>query len=446
MKKIKSILFVALLFCLALASFSCGDGSTSAETVTDSVSEAYELQDMFFVTCGYSKKMKSPEMTGDDFSLFGEYIIDIRSECPAALDSVTLDVLLYDEDAVEIGKYRVTRSKDTEANTEFSVEVSVKKEEYELTNFIVVKYEGVAKNRLYGYKDFKYNVTYVYNNGSDAKIEVVDRKTILDSLEFPEKMGYVFNGWYTDNECTELFSFEDTPITQDMVLYAGYDIDYIEMSGMLMEEATASTVKITAKSYTSLLWGSIEVSSTTNFGEGVIIAENADYYYVLTTSSLLEKVTGHEFVSYTVEDSSGNVYEASLKHSSEAYDLGVLYFEKKTELHVCDIANKNAKVGEGIATTHLAQDGRRYTDFCNVLSYEEFHHKDFDLDHKDIKYEMMIYDSPDKENISGKAVYNFDLEIVGIQCGLVRHGDSTLGEAHAIPISLIKRYLDAYGI
>lgn len=445
MKKIKSILFVALLFCLLFAS-SCGDGSTETEAMTDSVkSDAYELSDVFFVTCGYSKRMKGTEMTGENFSLFGEYIIDIRSKCPAALDSVILDVLLYDEDAVEIGKYRVVKSSDTEANTEFSVEVSVKKEEYELTNFIVVKYQGIAKERLYGYTDFQYSVTYVYNNGEDSVIEVVDSKQLLDAPEIPVKAGYIFDGWYTDKECTQWFSF-DTPITEDTILYAGYDLNHIEMARMIMDEAKSSVVKITAKSYTSLFWGQIEISSTSNFGEGVIIAENADYYYVLTTNSLLKKVTGHEFVTYTVEDSDGNVYEASLKHNSEAYDLGVLYFEKKSELHVCDIANKNALVGEGVATTHGSEDGKRYTDFCDVISYQEFHHEDYDLDHKDIKYEMMIYDSPDKENISGKAVYNFDLEIVGIQCGLIKHGESTLGEAHAIPISLIKKYLDAYGI
>ncbi len=447
MRRIRSILFIVLLLCLTFASFSCGDEIVETETVAnEDKSEVYELQDIYFVTCGYSKKIKGPEMTGENFSFFSEYIIDVISECPVDLDSVVLDVTLFDEDAEEIGKYRVVESSDTKANTEFSVEVSVKKDEYEATNFIVVKYEGVAKSKVYGYADFRCNVTYVYNNGEDSKIENVARKTILIPPEIPTKPGYIFNGWYTDRECTEWFSFDDTSITEDIVLYAGYNIDYIEMSKMLMEEVTASAVKITAKSYTSLLWGSIEISSTTNVGEGVIFAENSEYYYVLTTNALLEKIKGHEFVSYTVEDSKGNVYEATLKHSSEAYDLGVLYFEKGEEiLGVSEIAKKDARVGDGVATTHYSNDKKRYVDFCNVTAYQEFNHKEHALEHKDIKYEMMLYDSPDKENIGGKAVYNFDLEIVGIQCGLIKHGESTVGEAHAIPVSLIKKYLDAYG-
>ena len=426
---------------------SCDSGATTETMADEEKNEVYELQDVYFVTCGYTKKIKGPDMTGENFSFFNEYIIDVVSKCPVDLDSVVLEVLLFDEDGEEIGKYRVVESSDSKANSEFSVEVNVKKDEYESVHFITVKYDGVAKSRVYGYTDFRCNVTFVYNNGDDPTVIDVARKSVLSVPEIPVKQGYIFNGWYKDRECTEWFSIEETPITEDTVLYAGYSIDYIEMSRMIMDEATSSVVKIAAKSYTSLLWGSIEISSTTNFGEGVIFAESSDYYYVLTTHTLVEKIKGHEFVSYTVEDSQGNVYEATLKHSSDAYDLGVLYFQKgDTALGVSDIAKKNVRVDGGVATTHGSANGKRYADFCKVTSYEEFHHKDYSLDHKDIKYEMMIYDSSDKENINGRVVYNLDLEIVGIQCGLVLQEGEASGVAHAIPVNLIRKYLDAYGV
>lgn len=448
MRGIRATLFIALILCLVLALLSCGDGVVETEaTESSDNSEVYELQDIYFVTCGYTKKIKGPEMTGENFSFFSEYIIDIVSKCPVDLDSVVLEVLLFDEDAEKIGKYRVVESTDTTANTEFSVKVNINKEEFEAVDYITVKYDGVAKGKVYGYTDFRCNVTFVYNNGDDPNVIDVAKRSLLSAPEIPTKPGYIFNGWYTDRECTEWFSFEDMPITEDTVLYAGYSVDYIEMSSMLMDEAMASVVNIAAKSYTSLLWGSIEISSTTNFGEGVIFAESSEYYYVLTTNTLLEKIKGHEFISYTVEDSYGNVYEATLKHSSEAYDLGVLYFQKgEAILGVSDIAKKNVRVDGGAATTHSSPDGKRYVDFCNVTSYEEFHHKEYSLDHKDIKYEMMIYESTDKENINGRAVYNYDLEIVGIQCGLVIQDGELSGKAHAIPVSLIRKYLDAYGV
>ncbi len=49
---------------------------------------------------------------------------------------------------------------------------------------------------------------------------VLNGKAALPTI--PVREGYVFRGWFTDAECTEKWSFSE-PITQNLLLYAGWD-------------------------------------------------------------------------------------------------------------------------------------------------------------------------------------------------------------------------------
>ena len=38
----------------------------------------------------------------------------------------------------------------------------------------------------------------------------------------PERVGYVFDGWYTDRDCTNEWDMDSDTVTQSMTLYAGW--------------------------------------------------------------------------------------------------------------------------------------------------------------------------------------------------------------------------------
>ena len=53
------------------------------------------------------------------------------------------------------------------------------------------------------------------------KINVTD----LDAINAPKRAGYKFTGWYTDTDGKQLFNADETAITDDITLYAGWDFD-----------------------------------------------------------------------------------------------------------------------------------------------------------------------------------------------------------------------------
>ena len=69
----------------------------------------------------------------------------------------------------------------------------------------------------------QYLVTFDTNGGSAVSAQVVLQGETASEPEPPVKPGAVFSGWYTDASCAEetLFSF-DTPVTEDITLYAGW--------------------------------------------------------------------------------------------------------------------------------------------------------------------------------------------------------------------------------
>lgn len=71
-----------------------------------------------------------------------------------------------------------------------------------------------------------YTVTFESNGGSEVEAQVVEAGMTVAEPEAPTKTSYIFLGWYTDSELTNLYDFE-TPVTDDMTLYAAWEDDGI---------------------------------------------------------------------------------------------------------------------------------------------------------------------------------------------------------------------------
>lgn len=52
----------------------------------------------------------------------------------------------------------------------------------------------------------------------------MDKNTAVTKPQTPEKAGFTFHGWYTDQACTEAYDF-NTKVTKDFTLYAGWTKD-----------------------------------------------------------------------------------------------------------------------------------------------------------------------------------------------------------------------------
>ena len=64
-----------------------------------------------------------------------------------------------------------------------------------------------------------YTVTFETNGGTEIDAQSVNEGKNAIEPENPKKEGYLFDGWYTDKECTKSYSF-DIEIKEDTVLYA----------------------------------------------------------------------------------------------------------------------------------------------------------------------------------------------------------------------------------
>ncbi len=72
-----------------------------------------------------------------------------------------------------------------------------------------------------------HTINFISNGGSEvASLRVYDNtKTIAPPL--PTKEGHIFYGWFKDAELTQFFKFGDTPITEDVTLYAKWQEELV---------------------------------------------------------------------------------------------------------------------------------------------------------------------------------------------------------------------------
>ena len=104
---------------------------------------------------------------------------------------------------------------------------------------------------------------------------------------------------------------------------------------------TRACVRIQSKFYKTFL--GIETSSATRTGSGVIIKEEKDSEYVLTSSYIVKNDTKYDKVKYTVWDAFKYEYSGILYCSNESYGLAILKFSKKSnDLYAVSLASNDA--------------------------------------------------------------------------------------------------------
>ena len=77
---------------------------------------------------------------------------------------------------------------------------------------------------IYGVANNGYTVTFDSRGGTDVPAQTdVMYGDLVEAPEPPAREGYVFTGWYTDENCNYLWDMELSQVGQSMTLYAGWE-------------------------------------------------------------------------------------------------------------------------------------------------------------------------------------------------------------------------------
>ena len=99
------------------------------------------------------------------------------------------------------------------------VKISVKT----LDKIIVFGIAAIVALVLYGVANNGYVITFDSKGGSDVPSQDAMYADYVQEPEAPTREGYVFTGWYSDENCVYLWDMENGQISQSMTLYAGWE-------------------------------------------------------------------------------------------------------------------------------------------------------------------------------------------------------------------------------
>lgn len=179
------------------------------------------------------------------------------------------------------------------------------------------------------------SVTFNYNyTGSTNQVVLLKNKEVLLYPTVPTRAGYLFTGWYTDSNCTSMYSFTGI-ITENKTLYAGWanvettnDSSYSWTVGNGTLTSTnkgnnsSSTYKITAPCDMRVSF-SYKTSSESGY----------DYFYIKKNGSQLKKDSGTQssYTSYTVDLNKGDYLTFTYsKDSSQSSGNDCVYIKDLT--------------------------------------------------------------------------------------------------------------------
>lgn len=77
---------------------------------------------------------------------------------------------------------------------------------------------------LFGITNNGYTITFDSRGGTDVEAQAdLMYGDLLEEPEPPTREGYVFTGWYADQNCTYQWIFSETTVPESMTLYAGWE-------------------------------------------------------------------------------------------------------------------------------------------------------------------------------------------------------------------------------
>ena len=134
-----------------------------------------------------------------------------------------------------------------------------------------------------------FNVIFESNGGAEIAAQKIAYKEVVMEPEEPNRTGYLFGGWYTDNGFTEQYDFA-LPVEMDITLYAKWDVDYKRLPEAVAYAESISSDIVFLAPYTEASIN--EYREILEQAEIMLTEKNADSAEML--AALIEKLENPE--------------------------------------------------------------------------------------------------------------------------------------------------------
>lgn len=213
----------------------------------------------------------------------------------------------------------------------------------------------------------------------------------------PEKAGWVFRGWYTDDALTKPYDFS-LAVHRNLTLFAGYLPDYEQWTNRLTDAVMPSLVLVRTATAT-------DAGRGTKTGSGIVFFTERDgsdiIYYLLTNNHVVTDAVGGLFATpYTVEDYRGEA-----------------------------VAAIGQPGGQRNALTY------GHAEECRVLGASA------GSDDSQVMFPVLYHTAPIASGSSGGAVVNFAGELVAVNFAGAYSEEGEYRAGLAIPIERVLEYL-----
>ncbi len=305
----------------------------------------------------------------------------------------------------------------------------------------LILYAGYEPIEVGGDGEETHFVNLCYNNGkSDGLISVNDGEAVKTPAD-PSKENYIFVGWYSDAALTKKYDFSK-PVTQEITLYAGYELDGVALTNTISTETLKGVVTIYNKNYNT------PDSGLTAQGSGFCFHVQGDVYYILTNCHVA-RMYGYSFQEITVEDYRGNKYTAELYSNyaklgdaiSPDYDLACLYFQADECLvEELEMADVNPTVGENVISLGAPKNQSNSITYGKLLDYTTLTLSGGSAEESNVEFEVMATSACSNNGSSGGPMLNDKLAVVGV----LYAGNTSTGRSYGVPIEKVREFLNAY--
>ena len=292
----------------------------------------------------------------------------------------------------------------------------------------------------------KFQVTFVPNNDEPFTSVLIENGKTVPTPDDPIKANYLFRGWYTDSALTSRYDFAQ-PVTQDLRLYAKYEIDASSLTNQISTDIIKGVVKVYNKSYNSF-WG-VETAYSTSQGSGFCFHIQDGRYYILTNCHVAQKDASYSNQKFTIEDYQGNTYVGYLyKNPNKAisaiaakYDLACLYFEaSSTNVKKLDIVSTNPAAGIDVISLGAPKGQSNTITFGQLVGYDQVTLDDCDPAYSNVTFDVIGHNAYANNGSSGGPLLNANLNVIGVNYA----GSTSTEFAAAIPAEKVIEFLQEY--
>jgi uncharacterized repeat protein (TIGR02543 family) len=248
----------------------------------------------------------------------------------------------------------------------------------------------------------------------------------------PYKAGHLFDDWYIDEALTTPYDFSQ-PVTSDLSLYAGYYLDYANLTNHITQEVMPACVTVIT---THKKGGFITSSTAVNTGSGVIIKKTNLGYYLLTNDHVTALKEGYNSASYEVEDYRGHSYTADLIAADETYDLALLYFTCEETYPVIPLAEKDAEIDTAVVAIGQPKEQDNALTYGSVAKLDPSNMTD-----SAVTFPVYYHTAPVNTGSSGGALLNTDCALIGINFAVATDSEGDFVYGLAIPLEEVQEFL-----